>query len=381
MQKTVMNKSNTTDKAPTILVINSGSSSIKFQLFNTKKPLEHLAWGGVYNIGVTPNLIIKTNQDELKKDLPDDCSHEIALYSILSWIKEQTQYGPLCAVAHRVVHGGTIYTKSVRITTAILNNLKTLIPLAPLHQGHNLAAIEIIHEKRPDLIQIACFDTAFHASHTPLFTTYALPKAMRESGIRRYGFHGLSYEWVVHFLQQNHPSLAKGRIIAAHLGNGASLCAINNGISIDTTMGMTALDGLPMGTRCGQLDPGAIIYMIRSLGLSADEIESILYKKSGLLALSEMTSDVRLLLENKTPNAQLALDYFCLKAAQCMGAMAVALGGVDGVVFTGGIGENSAFIRENILSYLAFLNPFQTLIIPADEERIIAMHTTDLLFD
>lgn len=365
----------------TILVINSGSSSIKFQLFAKETTLEHLAWGGVYNIGVSPRLIIKTNQSDQKNDLPSDCSHETALYFILSWIQEQTQYGALCVVAHRVVHGGTQFTRSVQVTSDILTALKTLIPLAPLHQGHNLAAIEILHAKRPDLVQIACFDTAFHSNHTPLFTTYALPQAMSEAGIRRYGFHGLSYEWVVHFLEKNHKSLASGRILAAHLGNGASLCAINQGISIDTTMGMTALDGLPMGTRCGQLDPGAIIYMIRALGLSADEVESMLYNKSGLLALSNLTSDVRLLQESKTPNAQLALDFFCLKAAQLMGSMAVALGGVDGVVFTGGIGENSAGVRDKILSYLAFLKPFKTLIVPANEERIMAMHAMELIKD
>jgi acetate kinase len=374
-----MNESAPTNNAQSILVINTGSSSIKFQLFSKETTLVQLAWGGVYKIGVSPHLIIKTNQGELKKELASDSCHEIALYSILSWIKEQTQYGQLCAVAHRVVHGGTMYTKSVRVTSEVVHKLKALIPLAPLHQGHNITAIEIIHEKRPELVQIACFDTAFHSNHTPLFTTYALPKAMTEGGIRRYGFHGLSYEWVVYFLQQNHKSLAKGRIIVAHLGNGASLCAINNGVSIDTTMGMTALDGLPMGTRCGQLDPGAIIYMIRSLGLTPDEVESILYNKSGLLALSDLTSDVRLLQESKTPNAQLALDYFCLKTAQLIGSMAVALGGVDGIVFTGGIGENSAVVRDSVLSYLEFLKPFKTLIVPANEERIIAMHTIELI--
>jgi len=374
-----MKQSKSTNKAQTILVINSGSSSIKFQLFSKEVTLKQLAWGGVYKLGVSPNLIITTKQSELKKDLPSDCSHDTALHFILSWIKEQTQYGQLDAVAHRVVHGGTLFTKSVRITSDIINDLKTLIPLAPLHQGHNLAAIEILHEKYPNLIQIACFDTSFHANHTPLFTTYALPKTMGEAGIRRYGFHGLSYEWVVHFLRQNDESLANGRIIAAHLGNGASLCAINQGLSIDTTMGMTALDGLPMGTRCGQLDPGAIIYMIRSLGLTPDEIESILYNQSGLLALSDLTSDVRLLQESETPNTQLALDYFCLKTAQLMGAMAVALGGIDSVVFTGGIGENSAFVRDKILSHIEFLKPFKTLIVPANEELIIAMHTMELI--
>lgn len=365
--------------AQTILVINTGSSSIKFQLFVLEPSLERSAWGGVYNIGISPDLVINTSEHELKNELPVECTHETALYSILSWIKEQTQYGVLCAVVHRVVHGGSMFTKSVHVTPEILTALKTLIPLAPLHQGHNLAAIELLHAKRPDLIQIACFDTAFHSTHTPLFTTYAVPKEMSDAGIRRYGFHGLSYEWVVHYLQTHHESIAQGRIIVAHLGNGASLCAIRQGVSIDTTMGMTALDGLPMGTRCGQLDPGAIIYMIRALGLSPDAVESMLYNHSGLLALSDLTSDVRLLQESNTPESHFALDYFCLKTAQLIGAMAVALGGVDGVVFTGGIGEHSAEIRENILSYLTFLKPFKTLIVPANEERIMAMHAMELI--
>jgi acetate kinase len=375
----MVKESKPTPNTPSILVINTGSSSIKFELFSKDEELVQLAWGGVYNIGVSPNLIIKTSQTELKKELPQDCSHEMALHFILSWIQEQTQYGKLCAVAHRVVHGGAIYKKSIQITDEVLDFLKTLIPLAPLHQGHNLAAIEILYEKHPDLVQIACFDTAFHANHTPLFTLYALPKAMAEAGIRRYGFHGLSYEWVVYFLRQNHSSIANGKIIAAHLGNGASLCAINEGVSVDTTMGMTALDGLPMGTRCGQLDPGAIIYMIRSLGLSVDEVESMLYKKSGLLALSDLTSDVRLLEESNTPKAILALDYFCFKTAQLIAAMTVSLGGVDGVVFTGGIGEHSAYVRDKILSHLAFFKPFKTMIIPANEERVMAMHTIALI--
>jgi acetate kinase len=197
---------------------------------------------------------------------------------------------------------------------------------------------------------------------------------MRDKGIRRYGFHGLSYEWIAHALRQDDPALAAGRVIAAHLGNGASICAMRNGISIDTTMGMTALEGLPMGTRCGNLDPGALIYMIRDLGISADETEHMLYNESGLLGLSGSTNNVKILQENDDAEAQFALEYFSLKAAQFMGVMAVALGGVDGIIFTGGIGEHSAFIQEKILSRLAFMRPFEVRVIPANEERIMAMH-------
>jgi acetate kinase len=277
------------------------------------------------------------------------------------------------------VHGGTLFTRSVKVTPEIIKSLKTLIPLAPLHQGHNLAGIEIIAEQEPKILQIACFDTAFHSTHTPLFNTYALPKSMAEAGIRRYGFHGLSYEWVLHYLRQNHSSLADKRLVVAHLGNGASLCAINNGRSIDTTMGLTALDGLPMGTRCGELDPGAVIYMIRNLGLSPDEVESMLYNKSGLLALSELSSDVRILEASQTPKAQAALNYFCLKTAQFIGAMAVAIQGMDGLIFTGGIGEHSAMVRNSIRSHLSFLPSFQTQVVSANEENMMAMHALALI--
>jgi acetate kinase len=234
-------------------------------------------------------------------------------------------------------------------------------------------AIDIISKINPDILQIACFDTAFHADHDPLFTSYALPEKWRDKGIRHYGFHGLSYEWIAYALRRDEHVLATGRIIAAHLGNGASLCAMHNGVSIDTTTGMTALDGLPMGTRCGNLDPGAVIYIIRDLNLSPDEVEHILYSESGLLGLSGSTNNVKELQESADKNAQFALDYFSLKVAQFMGAMAVALGGVDGVIFTGGIGEHSAFVRDKILARIAFMKPFEVRVIPANEERMMAM--------
>jgi len=237
----------------------------------------------------------------------------------------------------------------------------------------------VISSLLPNTLQIACFDTAFHAHHTPIFTQYALPQWLRDKGIRRYGFHGLSYEWIVHYLHQHDPKLAVGKIIAAHLGNGASLCAIKNGISIDTTMGMTALDGLPMGTRCGSLDPGIGIYMARELGLSPAEIESILYKESGLLGLSGLSNDVAILQESTQAKALFALDFFCLRSAQLMGMMAVALGGVDGIIFTGGIGENSEFVRNKILDHLEFLQPYMIRIIPANEERMMAMQSIKLI--
>jgi acetate kinase len=367
-----------------ILVINAGSSSVKFRMFSCQPELNLLASGKVYDLGGNPSFAATDetarNQGKKvdKKTLPAVSTHENALRFILDWIDAQSQDWQVIAVAHRVVHGGVSFTKSVKITSDVVGQLQELSSLAPLHQSHNLAAIAMISKIKPGVPQIACFDTAFHSSHTDLFTNYALPQTMRDKGIRRYGFHGLSYEWIVHDLQQHDPVLLEGRIIAAHLGSGASLCAMQKGVSIDTTMGMTALDGLPMGTRCGNLDPGVVIYMIRDLGLSADEIEHIFYNESGLLGLSG-SNDVKILENSDDQKAHFALDYFCLRGAQLMGMMAVALGGVDGIVFTGGIGENSAFVRDNILSYLDFLKPFKTCIIPANEERIMAMHTLSIL--
>ncbi|CEK11555.1 acetate/propionate family kinase [Legionella hackeliae] len=366
-----------------ILVINTGSSSVKFQLFLKSPSLVLLARGSVSHLGGEPQLSIATNSGLAlsidKKMLPINSTHEDGLKHILAWVESQHELGRLVAVAHRVVHGGTEFKQSLLLTPEILERLWKLCPLAPLHQPHNLMAIKIIAALKPDIPQIACFDTAFHANHEPLFTTYALPQKLRDEGIRRYGFHGLSYEWIAYTLLQNESTLAAGRVVAAHLGNGASLCAIHNGVSIDTTMGMTALDGLPMGTRCGSLDPGAVIYMVRELGMSADEVEAILYQESGLVGLSEWTNDVSLLQNSRKPKAQFAIAYYCLKAAQSIGMMAVALGGVDGIIFTGGIGENSIAVRDAILKRLEFLKPFETQVIPANEERMMVIHSLSIL--
>ncbi|KTC66267.1 Acetate kinase (Acetokinase) (plasmid) [Legionella adelaidensis] len=367
-----------------ILVINTGSSSVKFRVFSNPS-LALLAYGKVSDLGSSPLFTAINEMPEFgdnqaeEMELPTDYDHEKALHFILRWTEAQNQHWQINTLTHRIVHGGTRYTDSVIITPEVRAYLQELCPLAPLHQPHNLKAIDIFSAIKPDLMQIACFDTAFHAHHGPLFTEYALPQKIRDKGVRRYGFHGLSYEWIIHFLRQHEPHLAKKRIIAAHLGNGASLCAIHNGISVDTTMGMTALDGLPMGSRCGMIDPGVVIYMIRELNLSPDEVESILYNQSGLLGLSGWTQDVRLLQDSKEPEARFALDYFCLRAAQLAGMMAVSLGGVDGIVFTGGIGENASRIRDKILHHLDFLRPFEVRVIPANEEYIMAMHTVSVL--
>jgi len=369
------------DSQGTILAINAGSSSVKFQLFACTPNLELLAKGDVENIGGSPQFSAKDErtQQQENKALPSDCTDEGALQIILDWIHADGMDLHVLAAVHRIVHGGAVFGKSVLATPAVIEQMRELIPLAPLHQAHNLNAIEIMGRIKPGLAQIACFDTAFHFDHGPLFTQYALPKRVRDQGVRRYGFHGLSYEWIAHRLRQDDPALAEGRVIAAHLGSGASVCGMYKGVSIDSSMGMTALEGLLMGTRCGNLDPGALIYMIRDLGISAEEAEKVLYHESGLLGLSGWTNDVKLLEASDNPDAQFALDFFSLRAAQFMAKMAVALGGVDGIVFTGGIGEHSAFVRNKILSRLEFMKPFKVLVIPANEERIMAMHAAALL--
>jgi len=408
--------------SPTLLVINTGSSSVKFQLFKPdSNELTLLAKGMIQEIGSAPvfNAMNYTQSFEFKashppSDLqqkitvraplicrdaapsprvrgegkkegsyveepsPSANNHENAIRCILNWLEAQHLTDSLMAVAHRVVHGGSMFQQSVIVTPEIISSLKSLCPFAPLHQPHNLKGIEIIQELKPNIPQIACFDTAFHAQHTPLFTHYALPESIRALGIRRYGFHGLSYEWIVHQLRTNNDPLANQRIVVAHLGNGSSLCAIHAGVSVDTTMGFTALDGLPMGTRCGSLDPGVIIYLARDIGLSMDEIENILYTESGLKGLSNATNDVRLLQESDDQNARFALDYFCLKTAQMISMMMISLGSMDGLIFTGGIGENATLIREKIIAHLHCLKPFETRIIPTNEEKIMAIQAMKL---
>ena len=362
----------------TILVINAGSSSVKFSLYERQPDLPLLASGEIADIGNTPSFTASARAVKTSDILPTTSTHEDALRYIIGWIEKQ-KHGAIAIAAHRVVHGGTKFTESVVVTPAVIQQLRTLTPLAPLHQPHNLAAIDILSKLKPGMPQIACFDTAFHAGHTPLFSLYAVPQNLTDKGIRRYGFYGLSYEWIAHVLRQNHAVLAKGRVIAAHLGGGAGLCAMKDGVSIDTTMGMTAVEGLPMGTRCGSLDPGAVIFMIRDLNISPDDTERILYNDCGLKGLSGLTSDVKHLEVSADPKAKLALDFFSLKVAQYVGMMAVAVGGMDALIFTGGIGEHAAGVRQRVLELLAFMKPFETLVIPANEEGIMARHALLLM--
>jgi acetate kinase len=303
------------------------------------------------------------------------------------------------AVGHRIVHGGAAHRQPVRLDEALLTELHALVPLAPLHQPHNLAAIRAIAKLRPDLPQVACFDTAFHHDKPMVASRLALPRALHDLGIRRYGFHGLSYEYVARRLAGIDPALAGGRVVAAHLGNGASLCAMKGGRSVDTTMGFTALDGLMMGTRCGSLDPGVVLHLQSQMGMTVPEIEELLYQKAGLLGVSGMSSDMRMLIASDRPEAVEAVELFTWRAAREIGALVSSLGGVDGIVFTAGIGENSPEIRSRICQRLEWLglevnepanaagdvrismpgSPVTVLVICTDEERMIACHTLDIL--
>ncbi len=362
----------------TLLVLNTGSSSLKFQVFRLDD-LDVLMQGKVADIGGAAALAATLADGEKLSAEVGGNDHDAALAAVMTLVDRHDDDWRTKAVVHRIVHGGTRFADPVIVTPEIEAELRRLVPLAPLHQPHNLAGLDASNRLAPDALDIACFDTAFHAGHSEVISSFAIEKDFRDKGIRRYGFHGLSYEWIAHALRKQHPSLYHGRVVAAHLGNGASLCALGNGVSIDTTMGMTALDGLPMGTRCGAIDAGAVIFMQRELGLTPDEAEHHLYERSGLKGLSGLTNDVEALLASPDPRAAFALDYFTLRVAQHAAMMAVSMGGLDAIVFTGGIGEHAGPIRQSITDRLAFLGPFETLVIPANEERMMALHARRLL--
>ncbi len=384
-----------------ILVVNAGSSSLKFSLFRIdgSGDLQLAARGMVDGVGTRPQLSAKdavgTTLIERAYSVAEIGSVPDAIRLTGAWLRQQFAGEPLRAVGHRVVHGGADYTEPVRVDETVFGALARLIPLAPLHQQHNLAAIHVVRTAQPQLLQVACFDTAFHRSHPLLADLYALPWNYYESGVRRYGFHGLSYEYIAASLPQVAPEIAEGRVIVAHLGSGASLCALRAGRSVDSTMGFSPLDGIPMGTRPGGLDPGVLLHLVNQRGMSGTELEEMLYKRSGLLGLSGISNDMRVLLESREPRAQLAVDYFVHHVAKQVGALAAVLGGLDGLVFTAGIGEHSPEIRARILQDCAWLgvkvDPDSNLrgdsrisaadsavsawVIPTDEELMIARHT------
>ena len=335
------------------VVLNAGSSSLKFCVYC--RP-EANGWnlatrGQIEGIGTSPHFSAKDGAGNVLEKRPLGKSvvdARTALDSLADWLR--TRYGGarVVGIGHRVVHGGAKFSGPTIVTPQVLDELRELIPLAPLHQPYNLAAIDAASERLPGVPQVACFDTSFHRGQAEVAELIPLPREITRSGVQRYGFHGLSYEYITSVLPQVASEIASGRVIVAHLGSGASMCALKNGKSIDHTLGFTALDGLCMGTRPGALDPGVVLYLFQNLGLSAKEVETILYKQSGLLGISGISNDMRDLLGSRSPWARLAVDYFVYRATKEIGALAAVLGGVDGLVFTGGIGENSAEIRGRI---------------------------------
>jgi acetate kinase len=342
-----------------LLVINAGSSSVKFALFSlsTDSSLNYVARGQVENLDETPHFYVNDANDtkvhnESYSFKTRDLAHEQALAKILQWLRSNLPQYKLCAVGHRVVHGADRYLAPIRVDQQILQELERFIPLAPLHQPYNLAAIKAIFKDEPDLLQVACFDTAFHQTESNIAQAYALPEDISDLPIKRYGFHGLSYEYIASILPKYlGENAAEKRIIIAHLGHGASLCAIRKRQSIATTMGFTALEGLPMGTRCGSIDPGVLLYLLKE-GMSVDELTDLLYSRSGLLGVSGISSDMRVLQKSADLKAKKAIDLLVYRIQREIGSLIAALSGLDSLVFTGGIGENSAEIRSKVCCLL-----------------------------
>jgi acetate kinase len=387
------------------IVLNAGSSSLKFSIYRRSHATD---WrldtrGQIDGIGTSPRFAAKDGtggrlaDERLNTAVPDA---RAALDFLSAWLRSRYGRGAsVLGVGHRVVHGGARYAGPTIVTPEVLADLRALTPLAPLHQPYNLAAIDAVTERLPAVPQVACFDTSFHRGQPAVAEVVPLSRDVCGGGVQRYGFHGLSYEYIASVLPDVAPAIAGGRVVVAHLGSGASLCALKNGKSVDSTLGFTALDGLCMGTRPGSVDPGVILYLFQTLGLTAKEVEAILYKKSGLLGISGISNDMRDLLGRNEPAARLAVDYFVYRAAKEIGALAAVLEGIDGLVFTAGIGENSAQIRKRICQASAWLgieldeeandrneprvsrgtSRVSAWVIPTNEELIIARHTGMLL--
>jgi acetate kinase len=390
----------------TILVVNAGSSSVKFQVFEVDGDgrLRRQIKGQMDGIGSRPRLhATGPNGDPLAEraypieNVPDVPA---ALTVAGAWLRDELRISPL-AVGHRVVHGGPDYASPVLINHGVIARLERFVSLAPLHQPYNLAPIRSLLENRPTLPQVACFDTAFHRDHDALADHYAIPQQLHAEGIRRYGFHGLSYEYIAKTLPQAAPDIAGGRVIVAHLGSGASMCALKDGRSVESTMGFTALDGLAMGTRPGQIDPGVLLYLMSEKGMSATHLQNFLYRDCGLKGLSGVSNDMRELESSEDPRASFAIDYFVYRVGLNAGMLAAALQGIDAFVFTAGIGEHSVSLRVRIAEKLAWLgvalDPAENskhalkvsrsdsrtpvYVLPTDEELMIAQHTLSLLMD
>jgi acetate kinase len=386
-----------------ILTLNAGSSSIKFSLFDGgETELVECVRGQIEGLGSTPQLEAERAGQKIadrKLDAREASDHDSALKVVLDLLEAEIGRMAISAVGHRVVHGGVSFTESIVLDEPRLRTLEQLNPLAPLHQPHNLSGVRAAQRAFPNALQVACFDTAFHRFHPWVNDTYALPRQLYDQGIRRYGFHGLSYEYVIGRLKQIAPLYEAGRVVVMHLGNGASMCAIRDGQSVGSSMGFTALDGLPMGTRCGQLDPGVVLYLLKEKAMTADQIEDLLYRRSGLKGLSGLSQDMRELEAAGTPEAAQAIDYFVFRIRRELGSMAAILSGLDAVVFCGGIGEHAFRIRERICRGFEWLgvelddarnqaaetvissdrSRARVFVIPTNEEMMIARHTARLL--
>jgi acetate kinase len=389
-----------TDGQPLVGVVNAGSSSLKFAVYEGET---RLISGQYEGLGVKPASGAVGSRGEpleappLGDPAPD--SPADVLPQLVAWLGRQLPGRRLAAIGHRVVHGGERHARPERVTPALLDELQQLVPLAPLHQPYNLAPIRAALAMAPDQPHVACFDTAFHRTMPEVAQAFALPAELREAGIRRYGFHGISYEYIASVLPERAPEIAGGRVVVAHLGNGASMCAMRDRVSVATTMGFTALEGLPMGTRCGQIDPGAVLHLLIQRGMSAEDVETLLYRKSGMLGLSGVSSDFRDLLASADPAAAFAIEYFCYSAARAAASLAGALGGLDGIVFTAGVGEHAAPVRARILEACAWLgvaldpaandrhgpristagSRVAAWVLPTDENLMIARHVRSVL--
>ena len=386
------------------LVLNAGSSSLKFCVYSrqAKAGWRLAVRGQIDGIGTSPRLSAKDDagaslaDEKLEASVNDG---RAALDLLARWLRARWGGARVLGIGHRIVHGGVKYAAPCVVTPEVLADLRALIPLAPLHQPYNLGAIEAVGEQLPDVPQVACFDTSFHRGQPAVAQLVPLPKEIRDTGVQRYGFHGLSYEYIASVLPEVAPTIADARVIVAHLGNGASLCALERRKSIDSTLGFTALDGLCMGTRPGTVDPGVILHLFQTMGRSAEQVEKLLYTQSGLLGISGVSNDMRELIDNPNPEARLAVDYFVYQAAKQIGAMAATLGGVDAIVFTAGIGEHSLEIRRRICESSAWLgvtldaaanakhgpristtdSRVSAWVIPTNEELMIAQHMSALL--
>jgi acetate kinase len=390
--------------ADAIAVLNAGSSSIKYSLFHLRgEALELTLRGQVEGLFTRPRFVARDADGEVLEETTwaegVQLGHAGALDHLVPFVKAHLGSDHLAGIGHRVVHGGMAFTQPVRMDAAVLEELKQFVPLAPLHQPHNLAAIDIVLQRLPEMPQVACFDTSFHRSNPEVAQMFALPAHFHAEGVRRYGFHGLSYEYIASVLPDVDPRAARGRTVVLHLGNGASMCALQDGRSVASTMGFTAVDGLPMGTRCGALDPGVVLYLLDQRGMDVREVEKLVYNQSGLLGVSGLSSDMRALLASDAPAARTAVDLYLYRIRRELGSLAAALGGLDALVFTAGIGENAAFIRQRVCADAAWLgveldaaanekngpristtaSRVAAWVVPTNEELMIARHARALI--